>query len=587
MFDCLKLICVLVIITVSAANAQVNLNNLAPLLSNSDLNDLKKADAFKGKGKLLDDEALKIKSSGTTKKDSAKNEKKYLLKRLEASQFYQKSNNEMISLLKDNVNLFWKNNKSTFIQPIIKNYEEKANELVHKSKSLRKESENLIYPVEKLTKILDAESTEDEAINIYIKVVYAYLNQPIGYDVIKQNNEESASNSPGLDITSDKNEKETNGVVYLPLTVVPEKDTILEVEKIVSDTLKYSVSEAKSIYEIAEIKEEEVDNFNKFLENSYPDNQEFYIINFRELDYNDIDSLKEAWHKYLYAQNKLRDTNLVALSKNPNQPENKNVNSINSKVIEKEGASITLANSNSQKTGKKSSAEKNISLKTDQRNSKKEPSDSIQTIANISFNNGNNKTSGTQNIEGDSTEVAKGFVYKVQILACRVPIDKKTLENIYAGSLLIQELNEDKWYKYAVGEFNTYANARLIKNQLNIPGSFIIAYLNGKRIQISTNASQQQDYNSPSDASLIFKVQIAASKEPIAKEYINQIYSGSENTEELFEDGWYKYSLITGSDLNEAKAFIEKENIPGAFITAYLGNKKIELYKAIKLNKKY
>jgi hypothetical protein len=57
------------------------------------------------------------------------------------------------------------------------------------------------------------------------------------------------------------------------------------------------------------------------------------------------------------------------------------------------------------------------------------------------------------------------------------------------------------------------------------------------------------------------------------------------NVEELLEDEWYKYSISFGPDLNSALKFIESQNIPGAFITSYLGNNKIELKEALKLNK--
>jgi hypothetical protein len=55
--------------------------------------------------------------------------------------------------------------------------------------------------------------------------------------------------------------------------------------------------------------------------------------------------------------------------------------------------------------------------------------------------------------------------------------------------------------------------------------------------------------------------------------------------EENLEDGWYKYSIITGPSLAAAKKFVETENIPGAFITSYLGGKKIDLKDALKLSK--
>jgi hypothetical protein len=142
------------------------------------------------------------------------------------------------------------------------------------------------------------------------------------------------------------------------------------------------------------------------------------------------------------------------------------------------------------------------------------------------------------------------------------------------------ELNEDNWYKYAIGEFPTYADAKRLKDNLNVPGAFVIAYLNGKRIKILQSKVPDVSYGE----NVTFKVQIAASKTPLNENYVRNIYAGEKKVDENLEDGWYKYTINMGSALRDAKNFIEREDIPGAFITSYMGNTKVELREAIKMN---
>jgi len=125
---------------------------------------------------------------------------------------------------------------------------------------------------------------------------------------------------------------------------------------------------------------------------------------------------------------------------------------------------------------------------------------------------------------------------------------------------------------------------------LKIPGAFVIAYLNDKRIKITPaiafkkgNGSIGADDFDPDMIS--FRVQIAASKGSISENYLKNIYSGKVAIDIINEDGWHKYSLLAGKTFQEALDLMKQIAVPGAFIVAYHKNIKIDLPTAVKLTK--
>lgn len=620
-------------ILITTASAQVEINNLKPLLSTTDQKAFEKAESNLNKAYTLEDDAEKIKSSGTSDKEIAKNEKKYVLKRLEASEYYRKSNYENISILKDNITQFWKKKKGEPNLADVKNKEENAHELVRKARALRGVAEDLIYPEEKLEKIIEAEKDENEAIKIYVKVLYAYLNYPINYDLVNNNEDKQAeqlTTPPDTSKVTNENTLSTQ-IKYLPLSEVPPKKDTINIAK--ADTLLIatpsqidsthdlsksnkieqpkisSVKESESLYEMADVKEDQVDRFNKFLETSYPSDYENYIINFRELNYRDVNSLREAWHRYLYSSQPqsiakndntptLKDTTLLASNKNLKQEATQErKQELPKQNVKKTNNSNLKTNSNQESSDNKKETQKESNnfnpLQSEQEklvlNDKvTKTSNPVKESSTLPSSHFETKvlTTISENNEPEATfELARGFVYRVQISACRIPVEEKSLRNIYDGNRQILELKEENWYKYAVGEFNNYNDARNFKDELKVPGAFVIAYLNGNRIQIRNTNSETLSEQTLDSETITYKVQVAACKAPLEKNYLKNIYTETSKIEEIQEDGWYKYVINMGSNLSSAKKFIADENIPGAFITSYLGDKKIELNKAIKTRK--
>jgi hypothetical protein len=82
-------------------------------------------------------------------------------------------------------------------------------------------------------------------------------------------------------------------------------------------------------------------------------------------------------------------------------------------------------------------------------------------------------------------ENPKNVTYKVQILACRTPVSDVELKRKYKGNLKINNFYEDQWYKYYIGEYSSYTEARNSVYSSNVFDAFIIAYMDQKKVHIT------------------------------------------------------------------------------------------------------
>lgn len=76
------------------------------------------------------------------------------------------------------------------------------------------------------------------------------------------------------------------------------------------------------------------------------------------------------------------------------------------------------------------------------------------------------------------------LVYKIQIMASRQPATKVEIKRKYKGNLKATELYEDNWYKYVIGEYSSYAEAKTAEAKSNVYDSFIVVYDGEKRVQV-------------------------------------------------------------------------------------------------------
>jgi hypothetical protein len=615
---------VFVIITNNAFNQQLA-DEVSSKLSEADQKKITKADNLVMKGDLQlsksgypgDKQFLEMLDMGETKEL-----KKFAGERLDAAGNYKDANYGKFQIYEKNINEFWKKfdgNKTALDN--IKIAETKAIQQFNDAITIRKSADKNSKLTEKLTLISEAETKEKEALTMLQKVLYVYLNYPATYD---QSWFEAAST---VKKEAEPVKKEGNVTYYEPTPIVTPTPTLISTPetKVKPDTVvkKETVSLPKkdtenipgdsSLYSMVNVGEDQIDRFNSFLQKKYPNSYESYIIDFQNIDYSNLQSLRNAWYQYrfgvttdssgLIADRPVKDEaiqkdtiqQIIAqdLSKETKQStvladnppvtkkvlnktvtaDGKTVYTVTEKIIETKPAL----------TSTEKTIEKPVITGTEKTTTRKQkkPVELTETKVPVT----------KETIESTSEPIAKGFLFKVQVAASRISLNESLLNGIYQGSEKITETLEDDWYKYTIGSYNTYKQARQLRDNTNVPGVFVVAYLNGKRIKITPavvskkSIPETENIDGIQPEKIEFRIQLLASKESLGAETLKNIYNGPITIDTIEEDGWLKYSLMAGNKLSDALDLLKSVNVPGSFIVAYYNNQKLNLRTAIKLTK--
>lgn len=84
-------------------------------------------------------------------------------------------------------------------------------------------------------------------------------------------------------------------------------------------------------------------------------------------------------------------------------------------------------------------------------------------------------------------------IFKVQIAAHTEPISDKEIRQIYDGTERVNVVYEDNWYKYQIGSYDDYTEARRVLNQTNVEKAFVVPYLDGKKLTIEEALKKDTD----------------------------------------------------------------------------------------------
>ncbi|MBN2274979.1 MAG: hypothetical protein JXR41_10080 [Bacteroidales bacterium] len=184
------------------------------------------------------------------------------------------------------------------------------------------------------------------------------------------------------------------------------------------------------------------------------------------------------------------------------------------------------------------------------------------------------------------------IIYRVQVAANKTELSQGALQRIYYGNKSVEMLEENGWYKYSVGDFNTYAEANKFRKSSGVKNAFIVAYRQGKRFMpgISEKTDLTAESMAPTGegnmpAGLIFRIQVAAARAQLTKEQLTRIYAGAYAVEVIEEDGWYKYQLFGVRLYSDAIRILKDIPVKGAFISAYEDGNLTNLYKAVVKNR--
>jgi hypothetical protein len=165
-------------------------------------------------------------------------------------------------------------------------------------------------------------------------------------------------------------------------------------------------------------------------------------------------------------------------------------------------------------------------------------------------------------------------------------MSEESLKNLYQGTEKIDMIEEGGWFKYSIGNVDTYENAVSLKKTVEAKGSFIVAYYNGVKVPLLAAKRGEVD-DQVSNENIVFKVQIAADTKSISSDNLHKIYSGYENVQHYEEDGMHKYSLGEFNTYEEANKFRTNSGVKGAFVIAFQGEKKINVLEAKRMKRCY
>lgn len=197
--------------------------------------------------------------------------------------------------------------------------------------------------------------------------------------------------------------------------------------------------------------------------------------------------------------------------------------------------------------------------------------------------------------ESSVSVVADGPEYRVQLAASRTPLNLYQVSTIYNGPLSVIEVKDGNLYKYQVRSFTLYSDAQTACSQTKVDNAYLAAYDGSTLLDLGAAIRQTRPIEAQVKKlgkdrvvrEIEFTVQIAASRVRLTSAQLGEIYSGQWPVSVIFENGWYKYQIIVGRDMQEALNVLGNCGVNKAFLVAYKNGRKLILYKALHEYKSY
>jgi tetratricopeptide (TPR) repeat protein len=154
--------------------------------------------------------------------------------------------------------------------------------------------------------------------------------------------------------------------------------------------------------------------------------------------------------------------------------------------------SLTDQDKASQNTNKTTTEESNTTVKStatqeqnnqDTQADKGNQSDSDQKTTTASNDTGKEKKEGSSQT-GINIPAQSGVVFHVQVGASRKPMPERELRARYPGAMYVTRIEHEGWYKYLIGKYEKYSEAKTLQRTCGTPDAWVVVYKNGTRVHI-------------------------------------------------------------------------------------------------------
>jgi hypothetical protein len=177
--------------------------------------------------------------------------------------------------------------------------------------------------------------------------------------------------------------------------------------------------------------------------------------------------------------------------------------------------------------------------------------------------------------------------FKVQVRAAyKAKISLQRLAEKYNITDSIREDFVGNWYRYSIGSFKTYNEAKeyrkIVVSQNKVYDAFVVAFRNGVRLNSlselkelpeSSTTTTAPPNTSYSEEGRVYRVQILALlKNRVTVEDLADIYNLTDEIREEYYDPWRKYTMGGFTDFDDAVKYrdqLRKNGISDAFIVIY------------------
>ncbi len=215
--------------------------------------------------------------------------------------------------------------------------------------------------------------------------------------------------------------------------------------------------------------------------------------------------------------------------------------------------------------------------------------DETYTVAELT--SGKPDTDIAENSKSDASLYNSDVIFKIQIAASTKPMSQTALKRKYNKGKIEHE-KDGVYHKYVVGKYSNYKDAYNAKQNMAVPGAFVVAYKNGVRVnspsefkQIVPEKSNTVSNNLPttevSDTSnnsegIEYRIQLATSRLPASKKQIADLNPTDLEVKIYKSKVYYKYTVGSFKSKTEARNYINAFGLEKVIIVKYKNNREIK-----------